>query len=241
MSRPSRPAAVRHRQAQARPAAVRHRQAQARHVAVSHRWTQARPAAVRHRQAQARPAADTDGHKQGMQLSVTDGHKQGLACNTISSFCQTRTPQELFDSYDLDKDGYWDQNEQWRMLKDLLRGLTLAEHHELFDAFQVRNVFLISHLKKVFGAKGLPSCARPWLSTTSCLTPARDVKCMVYVHGTGKLKKVLITPHRVFSAEFCEGYLIQRMLVGVTLAEHHKVFNACQVQNVVLVRTLHLA
>jgi Ca2+-binding EF-hand superfamily protein len=63
--------------------------------------------------------------------------KYAFCTTRCSCYIQTRTAQEVFDSYDLNKDGYWDQNEQWRMLKDLFRGLTLEEHHELFDKLQV--------------------------------------------------------------------------------------------------------
>jgi len=74
----------------------------------------------------ATPAPPTDTHTHTHTHALTHTHTQ-----------QTRTVREVFDGYDLNRDGFLDQAEQWRMLKDLFPGLTLAEHRKLFAAVQV--------------------------------------------------------------------------------------------------------
>ncbi|GAX81428.1 hypothetical protein CEUSTIGMA_g8858.t1 [Chlamydomonas eustigma] len=51
-----------------------------------------------------------------------------------------KTVQEIFNDYDHNQDGFWDQVEQWRALKELFPGLTVEEQRQMFDAMQAMDI-----------------------------------------------------------------------------------------------------
>lgn len=53
---------------------------------------------------------------------------------------KSMTMEEVFDLYDHDEDGYWDQTEQWRALKELFPSITVEEQGEMYKAMQALDV-----------------------------------------------------------------------------------------------------